>query len=206
MKNTFNSINENLMSTMKHKGISDTILAQFQTVGSDLFVRGLITSHGGNMSIRDHDRIIITRSGCMLGHIGERDLVEAGIDDSETPKNASSEIAVHRAIYRHTPTLAVVHAHPAHAIALSLTDDKIEPMDVEGSYYMPNVPIIGRGEKVYGGKMADDIARALFDNRAVVVSAHGSFAAGRDLYDALHFTSTLEESCRIITIARQLER
>jgi len=176
------------MSTIKRKGISDAVLEQFQTVGNDLFVRGLTTSHGGNMSIRDNDRIIITRSGCMLGHIGERDLVETGIDTDDD-----------------TPALAIVHAHPAHAIALSIGDEKIEPLDVEGSYFMPGVPIIGRGEKVYGGKMADDIAKALVDCRVAVVYAHGSFAAGRDLYDALHYTSTLEESCRIIVIARQLK-
>jgi L-fuculose-phosphate aldolase len=205
VKNTFTSISENLMSTFKNRGIPDAVLEQFRIVGNDLFVHGLITSHGGNMSIRRDDRIIITRSGCMLGHIGERDLVETGLDPvNDSNKQASSEIAVHRAIYRHTPSLAVVHAHPAHAIALSIADDKIEPLDVEGSYYMPNVPIIGRGEKVYGGKMADDIARALIDNRAAVVYAHGSFAAGRDLYEALHYTSTLQESCRIIAIVRQL--
>jgi L-fuculose-phosphate aldolase len=192
---------------MKRRGISDTVLAQFHSVGSDLFLRGLITSHGGNMSIRDGDRIIITRTGCMLGHITQKDLVEAGVSsEDDTPRNASSEIAVHRAIYQHTPALAVVHAHPAHAIALSIIGDKIEPADVEGSYYMPSVPIIGRGEKVYGGKMADDIAKALADNRVVAVYAHGSFAAGRDLYEALHFTTTLEESCRIITIVRQLKK
>jgi L-fuculose-phosphate aldolase len=195
------------MSTFKRKGISDNVLAQFQTVGSDLFLRGLITSHGGNMSIRDNDRIIITRSGCMLGHITISDVVETDVSpDSGTPKNASSEIAVHRAIYKHTPALAVVHAHPAHAIALSLIDHDIAPMDVEGSYYMPSVPVIGRGDKVYGGKMAEDIAKALIDRRIAVVYSHGSFAAGRDLYEALQFTTTLEESCRIITIARQLKK
>ena len=194
------------MSTFKHKGISDTVLAQFQSVGNDLFLRGLITSHGGNMSMRQNDRIIITRTGCMLGHITKSDLVETSIaPDGDTPKNASSEVAVHRAIYQHTPALAVVHAHPAHAIALSLLDDEIVPLDVEGSYYMPGVPIVGRGEKVYGGKMADDIAKVLIDRRIAMIYAHGSFAAGRDLYEAHHFTSTLEESCRIIAIVRQLK-
>jgi L-fuculose-phosphate aldolase len=194
------------MSTFKRKGISDTVLAQFQSVGNDLFLRGLITSHGGNMSMRHNDRIIITRTGCMLSHITKSDLVEAGVSpDGDTPKNASSEIAVHRAIYQHTPALAVVHAHPAHAIALSLIDDEIAPMDVEGSYYMPGVPIVGRGEVVYGGKMADEIAKALIDHRIAIVYGHGSFATGRDLCEALHYTTTLEESCRIITIVRQLK-
>jgi L-fuculose-phosphate aldolase len=182
-------------------------LTQFQSVGNDLFLRGLITSHGGNMSIRDNDRIIITRSGCMLGHITQQDLVEAGVaPDDDTPKNASSEIAAHRAIYQHTPALAVVHAHPAHAIALSLIDDEIAPLDVEGSYYMSSVPVIGRGEKVYGGKMANEIAKALIDRRIVMVYAHGSFAIGRDLQEAHHFTSTLEESCRIIALVRHLKK
>ena len=195
------------MSTVKRRGISDTVLARFQSVGADLFLRGLITSHGGNMSIRQNDRIIITRTGCMLGHITKSDLVEASIaPDGDTPKNASSEIAVHRAIYQHTPALAVVHAHPAHAIALSLIDNELVPLDVEGSYYMPGVPVIGRGGKVYGGKMADEIAKSLIDRRIAMVYAHGSFAAGRDLYEAHHFTSTLEESCRIITIVRQLKK
>jgi L-fuculose-phosphate aldolase len=158
------------------------------------------------MSMRQNDRIIITRTGCMLGHITKSDLVEASVDtNGDTPKNASSEIAVHRAIYKHTPTLAVVHAHPAHAIALSLIDEEITPLDVEGSYYMPCVPIVGRGGKVYGGKMADDIAKELVDRRIAMVYAHGSFTAGRDLYEAHHFTSTLEESCRIIVIVRQLK-
>jgi len=195
------------MSTFKNRGISDAVLEQFQSVGSDLFLRGIITSHGGNMSIRDGNRIIITRTGCMLGHITQSDLVEAGINsDDDTPKNASSEIAVHRAIYRHTDATAVVHAHPAHAIALSLADDKIKPMDVEGAYYMPSVPIIGRGEKVYGGRMADEIAKALIDSRIAVVYAHGSFAAGRNLYEALHYTTTLEESSRIIATVLSLNR
>ena len=94
----------NLMSTPKHKDISASVLAQFQSVGNDLFLRGLITSHGGNMSMRLNDRIIITRTGCMLGHITKSDLVEASIaTNDDTPKNASSEIAVHRAIYKTPP-------------------------------------------------------------------------------------------------------
>jgi ribulose-5-phosphate 4-epimerase/fuculose-1-phosphate aldolase len=54
--------------------------------------------------------------------------------------------------------------------------------------------------------MADEIAKALIERHIAMVYGHGSFAAGRDLYEALHFTSTLEESCRIITIFRQLKK
>ena len=75
------------------------ILSQFQTVGRDLFTRGLVSSHNGNMSIRLGDRIIITHRSSMLGCLEEHDLIETGIskNDRSTPL-ASVELSVHRAI------------------------------------------------------------------------------------------------------------
>ncbi len=98
------------------------ILSQFQTVGNDLFTRGLVSSNSGNLSIRFGDRLIITRRGCRLNCLEEHDLIETGIsrNDRFTPL-ASIELAVHRAIYQTTPALAIVHAHPPHVVALSLT-------------------------------------------------------------------------------------
>ena len=52
------------------------ILPQFQRVGHDLFSRGLVSSHSGNLSIRAGERLIITRQGSMLAHLSEQDLVD----------------------------------------------------------------------------------------------------------------------------------
>jgi len=78
-------------------------LNQFQNVGRWLFLRGLVSSSSGNLSIRLGDRLIITRRGSNLGALQEKDLVETGINknDRSTPL-ASSELAVHRAIYQNT--------------------------------------------------------------------------------------------------------
>jgi len=109
------------------------ILSQFQTVGHDLFTRGLVSSHSGNLSIRLGEHIIITRRGSRLSCLEEHDLVETGVtkNDRSTPL-ASIELAVHRAIYQETPALSVIHAHPPHAIALSLAGTEILPSDAEG--------------------------------------------------------------------------
>lgn len=56
------------------------ILSQFQTVGRDLFARGLVSSHIGNLSIRMGDQIIITRRDSTLNSLEENDLIETGID------------------------------------------------------------------------------------------------------------------------------
>ena len=181
------------------------ILAQFQTVGHDLFSRGLVSSHSGNMSMRLGDRIIITRRGSRLGCLEEHDLIETGIDknDRNTPL-ASSELAVHRAIYQKTTASAIVHAHPPHAVALSLTDTEILPSDSEGLSIVGNVKVLGWNMEVVPGGLAEVISEALKPCRIVMVHGHGSFAIGQLLEEAHKCTTTLEESCRVICLVKSL--
>ena len=182
------------------------ILAQFQTVGHDLFTKGLVSSNSGNLSIRLGERIIITRRGSRLSCLQENDLIETGItkNDRATPL-ASIELAVHRAIYQETPALAIVHAHPPHAIALSLTETEIVPNDAEGLSIVSRVPVLGWHMKVRPGGLADIIAQALKQNRIVMVHGHGSFAIGQLLEEAHNYTTTLEESCQVICLLKSLQ-
>ncbi len=182
------------------------ILSQFQTVGRDLFTRGLVSSHGGNLSIRLGDRIIITRRSSMLGCLEEHDLIETGIskNDRSTPL-ASLELAVHRAIYQETQALAIVHAHPPHAVALSLTETEIVPNCAEGLATIGQVPVLGWHMEVKPGGLADIIAPALKEHRIVMIHGHGSFAIGQLLDEAHNYTTTLEESCQVICLLRSLQ-
>ena len=181
-------------------------LSQFQTIGRDLSTRGLVSSHSGNLSIRLGERIIITRRGCMLGYLQEHDLIETGItkNDRSTPL-ASVELAVHRAIYQVTPALAIIHAHPPHAIALSLAETEIVPSDVEGLAIVHRVPVLGWHMEVKPGVLADVISQALKQHRIVMVHGHGSFAIGQLLEEAHNCTTTLGESCRVICLLRLLQ-
>lgn len=181
------------------------ILSQFQTVGCDLFNRGLVTSNNGNLSIRLGDRIIITRRGCRLGSIQEQDLIETGIskNDRATPL-ASMELPVHRAIYQTTSALAVVHAHAPHTIALSLAATEIVPNTGESLATLGRVPVIGQDMEIKQGGLADMIAGALKEHRAAMVYGHGSFAVGQLLDEAYNFTATLEESCQIFCLLKSM--
>jgi L-fuculose-phosphate aldolase len=182
------------------------ILAQFQTVGRDLFTTGLVSSHSGNLSIRLGERLIITRRNSGLGCLEEHDLVETGINknDRNTPL-ASIELAVHRAIYRATPALAIVHAHPPHAVALSLTETEIVPPCTEGLSTLGRVPVLGWNMEVKPGGLADIIAKALKQQRIVMVHGHGSFAIGQLLEEAHDYTTTLEENCQVICLLKSLQ-
>ncbi len=182
------------------------ILSQFQTVGRELFARGLISSTSGNLSIRMGDRIIITRRGSRLSCLEEHDLIETGLykNDRFTPL-ASVELPVHRAIYQETPAQAIVHAHPPYAVALSLVKTEIVPSCPEGRSLVGRVPVLGWNMEVKPGGLADVIAEALKENRIVMVHGHGSFAIGQLLEEAYNCTTALEESCQVLCLLNAIQ-
>lgn len=182
------------------------MLKDFQRFGRDLFLAGLNNSHSGNMSVRCGDRIIITRRGSMLGHLEARDLIETSLcaNDENTPL-ASTEIEVHRAIYKSTSALAVVHAHPAHAIALSLLEDEILPVDSEGIYLLRSIPVLSAEQTIASREVEKKLPGLLKEHKIAIVRGHGSFAAGQNLEEAFKWTTSLENACRVIYLARTLK-
>jgi len=142
----------------------------------------------------------------MLAHLTEQDLVKTGIDrnDEATPL-ASTELSVHRAIYKQTSALAIVHAHPPHAIALSLVENEIVPLDMEGCLLVPKVPVLAWNMKLKPGELSEEVALALGQNMIIILHGHGTFALGQTLEEAYHWTSALEESCHIIYLLQTVK-
>jgi len=185
--------------------IDERVYQMFQEIGRDLYVHNLVSSHGGNISVRFGDRIIIKRRGAMLGRLKPHDLIETGLEKNDSGvARASTELIVHRAIYHATPALAVVHAHPRRAIALSLSRDEIIPIDNEGSYLLKKIPVVETEFASGSRQMADTIAGALKSYKIVMMRGHGSFATGQTLDEAFQWTDALEEVCEIIMYARQM--
>ena len=181
------------------------MLDQFQRIGRDLFLAGVISSHGGNMSVRMGDRILITRRGSMLARLEERDVVETALDENDANVTlASTEIGVHRAIYKATSALAVVHTHPPYAIVQSLLHDEIVPIDSEGSYLLHKVPVVAAELTAGSDEVAALLPHWLQEYDIVMLRGHGPFAIGHLLEEAYQITSVLEQTCKILTIAQGL--
>jgi len=142
----------------------------------------------------------------MLNCLQEHDLIETGVsrNNRSTPL-ASVDLAVHRAIYRETQALAIVHAHPPHATALSMTDAEIVPSSAEGLSLLGTVPVMGWHTEMRPVALADMISQALKHQRIIMVHGHGSFAIGQLLEEAYNFTTTLEESSRILCLLKSLQ-
>jgi L-fuculose-phosphate aldolase len=175
-------------------------IRSFRDVGRDVFVAGLTTSHGGNMSVRDGDRSVITRRGSMLGRLADDDLVETSLTPGESDDRCSREIVVHRAIYAATDARAIVHAHPPHTVALSFVRDTIVPADSEGRYVLGEVPVVSATETIASPEAAAVLAAALASAPVAVLRTHGPFATGATLEEAFMHVSVLEASAEILML------
>jgi L-fuculose-phosphate aldolase len=183
--------------------VDERIYEAFRDIGRDLYVAGMISSHGGNISVRLGDRVVIKRRGAMLGNLKPHDLIETGIEKNDSGVAlASTELIVHRKIYRETPALSVVHCHPRMAIAFSLSREEIVPIDNEASYILKKVPVIAEEFASGTPEMASKVAGALQNYKIIMLRGHGSFAIGQTIDEAFFWSSTLEEACQIAYYAK----
>jgi len=189
--------------------VDPALREQFEIIGRDLFVSRLISSHGGNLSVRDGDRIIITRTGSQLGHLGADDLVEVSLSEpSEADTHASCELVVHRAIYKARQEKwgeevgAIVHAHSPQTTVRSFLDEVIEPLDSEAQLMIPHVEVVSAAKTIGSSEAGEVLAIALSESRdpnaIAVLRGHGPFAYGSSLEDAFRSVSVLEHSSILI--------
>jgi L-fuculose-phosphate aldolase len=186
--------------------IDERIYEMFRDIGRDLYTQNMISSHGGNLSIRLGDKLIIKRRGAMLGQLKPQDLIETRLEKNDSGVAlASTELLAHRTIYLNTPALAICHCHPRTAIAFSLSRDEIVPIDNEASYLLKKVPVVTEEFPSGTPQMAKKVAEALKNYKIILLRGHGSFATGQTLDEAFFWSSTLEEACQIMLIAKQID-
>jgi L-fuculose-phosphate aldolase len=181
--------------------VSDELYASFRETGRDLFLTGAISSHGGNMSVRVGERILITRSGSMLGRLTRADILETGINSCPEDEGCSRELVVHRAIYLATDARAIVHAHTVHTIHRSLISDVITALDSESKAILGDVPVVSAEQTIASPEAAELLSAALAEKKVAVLKTHGPFAKGATLEEAFYHVSCLEASAKILDLA-----
>ncbi len=168
----------------------------------------LLEFKGGNLSARvDDDHILVTRRGMKKGIPSPDDILRTGIDgDDEGAMAASSALEIHRAIYRKTDALAVVHAHPSKTVSLSFFFDEIVPQDENGVLYLGRSVKVVAAPTLFGwNHVADEMADGLIYGKVAVEKWHGTFAKGKDLGDAFHLTRAIEFSAAHLIRVEQLK-
>lgn len=183
-------------------------------VGKLLYERGLIVATDGNISARlDDETILITPSGLCKGLMTPDQLIIIDLEGRKvgpgTPANQTlkptSETAMHLEAYKQRPdVMAVVHAHPPHAISLSIAGislaDCMLPEAIVFLGLTPTTP--------YATPSSVENARAIqaviTGHDALVLQRHGSLTVGISPLNAYYRTETLEQIARITYMLHQL--
>jgi L-fuculose-phosphate aldolase len=172
-------------------------------VGREAWERGLVSGKNGNLSqSRNGKRMVITCHGSAPGRLGPGDLVSVDFASlpEGAPESASSESRMHAAIYRAQPLAgAVLHTHPPSLLALSLLHSgrRMLQLPLYEAATVAEEMILVPGSEPGDPELAENVARAARDKRAVFLQGHGLVCWGEDLEQALDLTEELVSLARI---------
>jgi len=167
--------------------------AAIVTAGARLGARGLVVAAEGNLSVRlDGETLIITPSGRRKDELTPEDLLVVALEPGAAapggpaPATArpSSDVAIHRAIYRARPDVsAIVHAHVPAAMALTVAGLAPDPAELpETALLLPRLPVVPFGA-MGSEELAARVASALAAGpeplpRAALLERHGAVSVG----------------------------
>lgn len=178
--------------------------------GARLGARGLIAAAEGNLSIRlPGDRILITPAGRRKDALEPGELLVVPLEEPAANDDAgrgglraSSDVAIHRAVYEARPDVdAVVHAHVPAAMALTLAGETPDPAALpETALLLPRLPVVPFG--VPGSaELAARIAAAFVEGDprpgAVLLEVHGAVAVGAAIAEAVDRMELVDVLCRV---------
>ena len=100
--------------------------------------QGLFTATHGTYSVRLSDgSFLITPFGLDRAYLQEEDLVRVKAGMKEQGKTPSRAVGLHQKIYdKHPEIRAILLAHPVHAMAFAVTDEKFDPRTIPESYIL----------------------------------------------------------------------
>ena len=175
--------------------------------GRRLYVRGYIAGGDGNLSLRIGVRTVLTTpTGAHKGYLRPGDLVKTDLGGRTLGRGRpSSELGLHLAVYDLRPDVgAAIHAHPVHAVALSLVgaslDDWILPETVLTLGSVPTTSYATPGTE----ELPESVRPALARSNAVILARHGSLTVGATLDEAFCRLENLEHTARIVAAARAI--
>jgi L-fuculose-phosphate aldolase len=182
-----------------------TIPEQIVYTGKFMFERELTDIAGGNISVRDGDKVYMTPT--LAGNqyhwdIGVEDIVVGEISKLEEFKKHprfSREGLTHLAIYKAFPVVgAVIHAHPIHILPFTAHSKPI-PAILSAAKRFGDLGYHKEAPS-YSQEQADNVVEVLSDQvelmkekaAGVLMPKHGVIAAGKDLMTVLDILQRMD--------------
>ena len=179
----------------------------FSSVGYRIFESRYSPFHTGSMSIRCSNTLLYLPKASMP-HDLPGPMLEVPLSDKGAKDDP--ELGMHRLIYKNTPLKSVLHCYISEVDAVSLASmqsgksetTKVIPIDVEGGFLYPSIPILPPDVN------PDELCRAILEYRMAIVQFGGVWAAGeQSIGEALRHVSSIKDICyyRIMAKMRGLD-
>ena len=183
-------------------------------IGKMLFDRELTDSSGGNISVRDGDKIYINPR--KTGHNKQWQLAEDDIIVTDLCKvpiigeadDISREASTHYCIYQNFPDIgAVIHGHPIFIMTFGAAHMDLPAISegtraVLGEQSITNTPEVLPGSSEQAEEVVKNFKRRReIDPEAPLICSlpyHGTFAAGGNLNDAFLYTEVANNGAKIL--------
>ena len=174
-------------------------------IGELCYQRFFIVGADGNISARMSDgTLLITPAGAMKGflephHLAHIDMRGATVDEGPP---ASTEVGIHLVAYEERPEMkAMVHAHPPHAVALTIAGIDLQmPIIPEIIVTIGGIPTAPFGTPGTD-ELPDSIREILRCSDTLIMQNHGSVTIGANLMDAYKKLDMLEHTAKILWLA-----
>ncbi|MEX1025017.1 MAG: class II aldolase/adducin family protein [Planctomycetota bacterium] len=178
-------------------------------IGALCYSRGMLAGADGNISARMADgTLLVTPAGAMKGflepaHIAHVDLDGRELDGGPKP---SSEIGIHLVSYHERPDrFAMVHAHPPHAVALSVAEIDmtlpIIPEIIVSIGGTPTTPVATPGTN----ELPESIRAIVRCSDTLIMKNHGAVCLGSNLMDAFKKLDMIEHTAKILLLAHAVK-
>jgi L-fuculose-phosphate aldolase len=182
-----------------------------------VFARRLTDASGGNLSLREEDRVYMTPSRAGSGQqwqINPEEIVALNLEGNlvDGPDRRTREWQFHLAIYRNFDRAgAVIHAQGGHFMAFVAAGRPMPPV----LEHTQKFGTIGLTEpaSAHSADLAEKVVRALAPHadglakHAIVtmVPQHGIIVVGRDLDDAFDTIDRVETNAQAVLFGKLLE-
>jgi len=169
-----------------------------------LYLKGLTTTSGGNISLRlSDDIILITPSATDKGEMRWKEIGIMTIPgENLTPENKPSiESEMHLRIYRtNRDVKAIVHAHPVFASSFTAMDCKIDTSLTAEARAICGEPVFVPYALMGSSGLAEIAATCSAEADIMLLENHGIITTGSSLLNAFDKIEVLENAAKMTFI------
>jgi len=196
----------------------ETLFKKIRAIGRAALTIDIENSHSGNIAIKTEDGgrefLAITSTGSQKGELTPDKICYPELNrTSHGHFKSSSETDIHARILQLPGAAASMHGHTKYATVVTLDDDPMPkknprspllPVDALGMRYLEVLPVDWFAVASGSREMADFIYERLQEHPASIVQAHGTFARGRSIEEALMYLCVAEHAGSVIFYAQVL--